>query len=301
MFSDAATGLAGMAHILSHHATAANTVHARRSPLTQKAAARSLARLATTSPTCHGSSTMRTPPATAGLARVVHTRSVDTTTAHIVRARRWPSVHTLATSKHARLAPASQTPATTQSRQPTCLRAPSTHSLACLVVCVAAADVQRWIRFRAADETDNTAGSERAADAGARQMGGCRPGHRPCYTDMPRPRSPSPTIAPHARCTHVAARGRTVSVQNCDARRGTTNFTFPTTHPLQHSGPRPCGLFISVCIADLGSIVLFGLCELFAKTDYWTRGAIAWEEKLREDILPARRFSARVEQNKKTD
>ena len=54
-----------------------------------------------------------------------------------------------------------------------------------------------------------------------------------------------------------------------------------------------------VCIADLGSIVLFGLCELFAKTDYWTRGAIAWEEKLREDILPARRFSAHVEQNKK--
>ena len=56
-------------------------------------------------------------------------------------------------------------------------------------------------------------------------------------------------------------------------------------HPLQHSGPRPCGLLISVCIADLGSIVLFGLCELFAKTDYWTWGAIAWEEKLREDFL----------------
>ena len=33
-----------------------------------------------------------------------------------------------------------------------------------------------------------------------------------------------------------------------------------------------------VCIADLGSNVLSGLCELFAKTDYWTRGAIAWVE-----------------------
>ena len=38
--------------------------------------------------------------------------------------------------------------------------------------------------------------------------------------------------------------------------------------PLQRSGPRLCGLFISVCIAGLGFIVLFGLCELFANTDY---------------------------------
>ena len=60
-----------------------------------------------------------------------------------------------------------------------------------------------------------------------------------------------------------------------------------TIRPLRRSGPRPCGLFISVCIADLGSVILLSLCELFAKTDCWTWGAIVWEEILREDILPA--------------
>ena len=47
---------------------------------------------------------------------------------------------------------------------------------------------------------------------------------------------------------------------------------------LRRSGPHPCGLFIPVCIADLGFIVFFGLCELFANTDYWTWGAIAWQK-----------------------
>ena len=170
MFSDAATGLACMAHILSHRAADAHTVRARRSPLAREPAAQSIAQLAPASPTCRGSSATRTPqrrrlhsaclapprgthtlPAcnttvasssaptclgspTTSMARVVHTRSVDATTARVVRARHWPSVRTLATDKHERLAPASQTPATAQSRQPTCLCAPSMHSLACLVV-----------------------------------------------------------------------------------------------------------------------------------------------------------------------
>ena len=44
---------------------------------------------------------------------------------------------------------------------------------------------------------------------------------------------------------------------------------------LQRFGPRPCGLSICFCIADLGFIILFGLCKLSANTDYWTWGAIA--------------------------
>ena len=96
---------------------------------------------------------------------------------------------------------------------------------------MAAADARRRIRFRAADKADgttNTNGSKRAADTGARQMGGCRPGHHPHYTNMPHPCSPSFTHTLHARCTHVAARRRTVSVQDCTARRGTADFTFDT-------------------------------------------------------------------------
>ena len=60
-------------------------------------------------------------------------------------------------------------------------------------------------------------------------MGGCRPGHRPHYTDMPHPCSPSSTHALHARCTHVAARRRTVSAQDRNARRGAAPPTSPST------------------------------------------------------------------------
>ena len=182
MFSDAATGLAGVARVLSHRTAAAHTVRARRSQLAQGAAARSPAQLATTSPTCHGSSTTRTPPTAASLARMVHTRSVDTATARVVCAHRWPSVYTLATDEHAQLAPASQTPATAPPRQPTRLRTPSTHDFACLVACAAATGSRRWFRFRAADGPDSTTSTDsadHAVDTEARQLGGCRPGHRP--------------------------------------------------------------------------------------------------------------------------